>query len=69
LLPGLHPLSPPAAHPARTPPPLPGKNLLDGRYTCFGYTVEGADDLRAVKVGDVIVSAKVLDGEQLLKTS
>lgn len=37
-----------------------GKNLLDGRYTCFGYTVEGADLLRALRETDVIASAKVL---------
>ena len=36
-----------------------GKNLLDGRYACFGYTVDGARLLSDVKEGDVIVSAKV----------
>lgn len=39
-----------------------GKNLLDGRYTCFGYTVDGARLLSDVKEGDVIVSAKVTKG-------
>ena len=39
-----------------------GKNLLDGSYANFGYTVEGADFLKDVKEGDVIVSAKVLTG-------
>lgn len=39
-----------------------GKNLLDGRYPCFGYVVEGADFLQDVKEGDLIVSAKVTDG-------
>jgi cyclophilin family peptidyl-prolyl cis-trans isomerase len=39
-----------------------GKNLLDGRYSCFGYTVKNAESLRALKVGDVIVSTKVLSG-------
>lgn len=43
-----------------------GKNMLDGRYTCFGYTVEGADLLKDVKEGDVIVSAKVLKGAENL---
>lgn len=43
-----------------------GKNVLDGSYPCFGYVVEGADFLRDVKEGDVIVSAKVTDGENLL---
>lgn len=37
-----------------------GKNLLDGRYACFGYSVEGEDFLGAVQEGDVIESAKVL---------
>jgi peptidylprolyl isomerase len=39
-----------------------GKNLLDGRYPCFGYVVEGADFLHDVKEGDIIVSAKVTEG-------
>jgi cyclophilin family peptidyl-prolyl cis-trans isomerase len=39
-----------------------GKNLLDGRYSCFGYTIEGADLLKAVKEGDVVASAKVVKG-------
>merc|ERR1719379_68680 len=39
-----------------------GKNLLDGRYTCFGYTVDGAKLLSDVKEGDLIVSAKVTGG-------
>jgi len=39
-----------------------GKNVLDGRYPCFGYVVEGADFLRDIKEGDIIVSAKVTDG-------
>lgn len=41
-----------------------GKNLLDGRYACFGYTVEGADKLKAVQEGDIIESAKIVDGIQ-----
>jgi cyclophilin family peptidyl-prolyl cis-trans isomerase len=43
-----------------------GKNLLDGRYTCFGYTVDGAKLLSDVKEGDLIVSAKVTSGLQNL---
>lgn len=39
-----------------------GKNLLDGRYTCFGYTIEGADLLKGLSEGDVIASAKVVSG-------
>lgn len=36
-----------------------GKNMLDGRYACFGYTLDGADLLKGVQEGDVIASAKV----------
>lgn len=43
-----------------------GKNVLDGRYPCFGYVVEGADFLRDVKEGDIIVSAKVTEGAEKL---
>lgn len=39
-----------------------GKNVLDGRYPCFGYVVEGADFLADVREGDIIVSAKVTNG-------
>lgn len=39
-----------------------GKNVLDGRYPCFGYVVEGADFLSDAKEGDIIVSAKVTEG-------
>lgn len=47
-----------------------GKNMLDGRYSCFGYTVDGADLLKDVKEGDVIVSAKVTKGlENLYENS
>ena len=43
-----------------------GKNLLDGRYACFGYTVDGARLLSDVKEGDIIASAKVSSGESNL---
>ena len=43
-----------------------GKNMLDGRYTCFGYTVEGADKLKSVRIGDVITSTKILSGKENL---
>ena len=46
-----------------------GKNLLDGRYTCVGYTVDGADLLKAVKEGDVIDSIKVIKGAEKLIVS
>ncbi len=44
-----------------------GKNLLDGRYACFGYTIENAELLAGVKEGDVIASAKVTKGLENLK--
>ena len=43
-----------------------GKNLLDGRYSCFGYTVKNADLLKGVKEGDIIKSAKVIKGNDKL---
>jgi len=46
-----------------------GKNLLDGRYSCFGYTVDGARFLSDVKEGDVIVSAKVVSGYENLQNA
>ena len=39
-----------------------GRNLLDGRYAVFGYTIEGKDVLRKLGAGDKIISAKVVDG-------
>ena len=38
-------------------------SLDDGwdRYSCFGYTLDGADLLKGVQEGDVIASAKVSD--------
>ena len=41
--------------------------MLDGRYSCFGYTVDGADLLKDVKEGDIIESAKVVKGIEYLK--
>jgi peptidylprolyl isomerase len=43
-----------------------GLNLLDGRYTVFGYLVEGKDVLGKLKEGDVIQSAKVVKGAENL---
>ena len=40
-----------------------GKNLLDGRYSCFGYTVQNADLVKGVTEGDVIKEAKVIKGK------
>jgi peptidylprolyl isomerase len=39
-----------------------GRNLLDGRYAVFGYTIEGKDVLRSLSAGDKILSARVVDG-------
>ena len=43
-----------------------GKNVLDGRYPCFGYVTEGSDFLQDIREGDVIVSAKVTKGAENL---
>lgn len=43
-----------------------GKNLLDGAYASFGYTVEGADFLKDVKEGDIITKATVIAGKENL---
>lgn len=43
-----------------------GLNLLDGRYTVFGYVVEGKDVLEKLKAGDAIQSAKVVKGAENL---
>ncbi len=39
-----------------------GRNLLDGRYAVFGYTIEGKEVLRSLSEGDKVISAKVIDG-------
>lgn len=46
-----------------------GKNLLDGRYAEFGYTVDNQELLADVKEGDIIKSAKVLSGKENWKAS
>lgn len=43
-----------------------GANLLDGRYSVFGYVVEGKDVLGKLKQGDRIESAKVIQGAEYL---
>jgi len=43
-----------------------GKNVLDGRYPCFGYVVEGEDFLRDLREDDVIMSATVTSGGENL---
>ena len=48
----------------------PGYNLMDGRYSVFGYIVEGKEVLEALKAEDKIISAKVVDGlENLVEPS
>jgi peptidylprolyl isomerase len=39
-----------------------GRNLLDGRYSVFGYVVSGQDVLGQLKEGDKVLSAKVVEG-------
>lgn len=43
-----------------------GRNLLDGRYAVFGYLVEGKEVLEKLKAGDLIQSAKVVQGAENL---
>jgi peptidylprolyl isomerase len=43
-----------------------GRNLLDGRYTVFGYVISGQEILEQIKDGDKIESAKVDAGADLL---
>ncbi len=40
----------------------PGFNLMDGRYSVFGYLVEGKDVLGKLSDKDKIISAKVVNG-------
>jgi peptidylprolyl isomerase len=40
----------------------PGFNLMDGRYSVFGYVVEGKEVLEKLNDKDKIISAKVVDG-------
>lgn len=44
-----------------------GRNLLDGRYTVFGYVTSGQEVLGQLKADDKIESAKVIEGGDLLK--
>jgi len=37
-------------------------NILDGRYTVFGYVTENQDLLADLKVGDIIESVRVVNG-------
>ncbi len=40
----------------------PGYNLMDGRYSVFGYVVEGKEVLAELTAKDKIISAKVIEG-------
>ena len=44
----------------------PGRNTLDGYYSCFGYVVENEDFLSQVNSDDKIVSVKVISGIEKL---
>lgn len=43
-----------------------GRNLLDGRYSVFGYVTEGKEVLEQMKEGDKIESARVIQGAENL---
>ena len=45
----------------------PGYNLMDGRYSVFGYLIDGKEVLEELTAGDKIISAKVIDGIENLK--
>ena len=45
----------------------PGYNLMDGRYSVFGYLTKGKEVLEELTAGDKIISAKVVDGLENLK--
>ena len=45
----------------------PGYNLMDGRYSVFGYLTEGKEVLEELTAGDKIVSAKVVEGIENLQ--
>lgn len=45
----------------------PGYNLMDGRYSVFGYLVKGKKVLEKLTAEDKIISAKVIDGIDNLK--
>lgn len=43
-----------------------GLNLLDGRYSVFGYVIEGKEVLRQLGQGDTVKSVRVLSGSENL---
>lgn len=44
----------------------PGFNLMDGRYSVFGYVVQGKETLEKLTNDDKILSAKVVEGGEFL---
>ncbi|MEY4297062.1 MAG: hypothetical protein RLZZ423_241 [Cyanobacteriota bacterium] len=44
-----------------------GLNLVDGRYSAFGYVVDGFDVLEELGIEDGIVTARVIEGADNLK--
>lgn len=44
----------------------PGFNLMDGRYSVFGYTTKGKDVLESLSKADKIISATVVQGAENL---
>ena len=44
-----------------------GRNMLDGRYAVFGYTIDGKEVLRSLTQDDKIISARVIDGLENLE--
>ena len=48
----------------------PGFNLMDGRYSVFGYTVKGKEIIEELTTSDKIISAQVVEGlENLVQPS
>jgi peptidylprolyl isomerase len=43
-----------------------GLNLIDGNYAAFGYLKDGVEVLRKLKLGDEIISAKIIEGAENL---
>jgi peptidylprolyl isomerase len=44
-----------------------GLNLVDGRYSAFGYVVDGFDVLEELGIEDGIVKATVIEGAENLQ--
>ncbi len=44
-----------------------GRNMLDGRYAVFAYTIDGQDVLRSLSQEDKIISVRVVDGLENLE--